>query len=276
MKFHNPLLLCTIVQIDRVDGTSLGFTSLNHDINIAGVVFKANNAIDPTATALKINLTTDNLDIKGFIDSSDVTSSDILGGVYDNAYVTIARVDFTQIPTTLDGSIILLKGRIGNIITTDTYFTFEIQSLSEIISRPLHQQTSPCCRYREFGGTQCGLDLVANNLKAIDTNVIAVNEAAITIDNPVLSDNFINGTAVFSTGSNKNIVYSIRARDLNNTFTLNKIPYRPIQIGDKVTVTAFCDRTQDACQGYNNYINFGNIPVGGGFIPGLDKILVIN
>ena len=268
--------ICTVIKLERVDGEVMGFTSLNHDLEINGVTYLANSAIEPTALEQKADLSTDNLEVKGFLDSSLVTGTDITNGVYDGSYVTVALIDFVTLPTTISEGVILLRGRVGDITTTDAYFNFDIRSLSEIISRPLQQKTSPACRYKEFGGDLCGLDLVVNGLQATNAGITEITDnQTIRINNPIINSNFVNGTVTFTSGDNINSIRNIVSVSGTDSVILDRPTAKDIVLGDLVTVKAHCNRTQSQCKAYNNFNEFGNVPSGGNFIPGLDRILVV-
>lgn len=267
--------LTYVTLIERQDGINLGFTAFNHDLIINGITYKASSAIDPTAVSQKADLSADNLEIKMLIDSEDIKPEELIAGLYDEARVTCALVDYINLPATLAESIILIKGRVGQVIIYDTYFTFELRSLGELLNKPLSYKVSPLCHY-DFGDSRCQLNLATNNLFLPNLTVTAVANKTITLNTSLITSNFVNGFLVFSTGLNKAIKYEIASITGNNTVTITGELVGAIAVGNTLSVTAACGKTGAACKAYNNYLNFGGFAVGGHWIPGLDRIALVN
>ncbi|MGV2830577.1 DUF2163 domain-containing protein [Myxosarcina sp. GI1(2024)] len=261
------------VLIERPDGVKLGFTSFNQDISINSVLYKANSAVDPTAVSSKADLSADNIELESLLDNEDLKPQELIAGLYDESRVTCALVDFINKPSTLNDAIVLLKGRIGQVRITDTSFTFEVRSLSELANRPINYRTSPTCPYA-FGDSKCQKDLASANLLLTDIDVTAVSELILTLDTNLLTDNFIGGVLTFKSGNNNRIRYEIVDVPANNQVEIEGELAGAIAVDDVVDVRAACGKTAAACKAYSNFINFGGVPVGGRWVPGLEVITV--
>ncbi|MGL6339819.1 MAG: baseplate hub protein [Waterburya sp.] len=267
-----PLAFC--LKITK-NGISKGFTSLDMDFIVEGTLFKSKSAIEPSATQTEINLSTDNLDIKALIDNGDITDQQLISGYWDDALVQLVLFNFVELPPTFDDGIPLLQGRVGRVTLTDIAYTFELRSLSEILNRPIAKKTSPKCDHT-FGGIKCGKDLLAANLRFPNAEVVSiVNSNTIELNTTVLPIDFVFGAIEVKSGANTGILLEIISVDpLLPQVQFNGELAEDFQIGDTVDITAFCKKDQYACKAYNNFVRFGGIPVGGNFVPGLNRITV--
>ncbi|MGK7894041.1 MAG: DUF2163 domain-containing protein [Xenococcus sp. (in: cyanobacteria)] len=265
--------LTYVVKIARSDGLLIGLTSFNHDLVIDDLTYQANSAIDPTAVAQKTNLSTDNIEVKALVENNLIAAEDLLAGLFDNAEVTCALVDFLELPNFITNGIVLLTGRVGEIEVQDNFYKFEIRSLSETISRPLNNKTSPICSH-SLGDHKCGKDLVISGLFL--SNVIVNFQFANTLSlSQGISVLYENGTIRFTSGANQGKIYEIIAVD-GNKITLANTPSALVVTGDTIELTGYCAKTAQACIAHNNYINFGGFPISGHWIPGLSKITIVN
>jgi uncharacterized phage protein (TIGR02218 family) len=263
------------LKLEKPGGQTRGFTSLDQDIEIAGIVHKSRSAIEASATTTAINLSTDNLEVKSLINNEDITPQQLLSGYYDNALVKMALIDFITVPTTFEEGIILLQGRVGRVTLTDSTFVFELRSLSELLNRPVSRKTSPLCHY-QFGDSRCGLNLITSGLRFENVAINGTgNDNTLVLNNAGIDLDFVGGTMLVKTGLNNGIVLEVTGvNQVNQEVTFKGELAGAFTVGDLVDITAFCKRDRNSCQSYGNYINFGGVPVGGNFVPGLERITV--
>ena len=267
--------LAYVLRLSRPGAETYGFTSLDFDLDIGGVVYQSNSAIDPSATATEVNLSTDNLEIKSLIDSDQINPQQLVSGYFDEAQVTLALVDFVNYPTAIDEGVVLLQGRVGRVTLSDSTFVFEIRSLSELLNKPVSEKTSPICDHG-FGDGRCKLDLRARGLLFENVAIAARGTNALDFDSVPFTQDFVNGTITVKTGVNNGLKLTIVAVDeVAQVLTYRGEIVEQFAIGDLVDVVAYCRKDQVACKNYNNFLNFGGIPSGGNFIPGLDRITVL-
>lgn len=265
--------LAYVVKITRIDGIILGMTSLNFNLAIDGVTYTANSAVDPTAVTQKVNLSTDNIQLKALIESNQVTAEDLLNGKYENAEVICALVDFMNLPSLITDGIVLLQGRVGEVEVADDFYTFEVRSLSEELARPLTNKASTVCPY-EFGDSStCQLNLALAGYERTGVNVSSGAGTRVFIDTVLNEQRFIGGVFKFTSGVNAGKEFEIR--EINGSEVRFTTTFTGIVGGSTANITGFCPKTEAGCIERNNHINFGGFLVGGRFMPGLSRITVV-
>ncbi len=161
---QNSTTLATCWKVKRRDGTILGFT--DHDEDIAfdlgdgdgSVTYKAATGYTRSAIANKIDLSADNLEVEGFLDSAAITEADLRAGKYDFAEVRIFLVNWADLG---QGKIDLRRGAIGEITTRDELYVAELMGLSQRLSQVVGRTYTPECAV-DLGSPECGIELKPN------------------------------------------------------------------------------------------------------------------
>jgi uncharacterized phage protein (TIGR02218 family)/uncharacterized protein (TIGR02217 family) len=283
--------ICNIT-VPMPDGTTnvFGFSTHDRDTTIEGITYLANTAFEPTALQRNINIQVDNQEIKTIISSTAITESMLASGMFDNATITVAAIDYSNPPSVLANALIEQIGVVGQITSSDTQFTMEnLTVASSLLRQSCNQHTSYQCRWdfcdvnHKFNpGSHCTLN-IANyrwNTSVIDnqtSNGLALTQIVIG-STAMLSHGLAYGNLYFTSGPNKGISYPIwdnypYAGGTLIIFSIN-LMYQT-SVGDTLVVQGGCDKTQSTCQTlYNNYINFGGEPQGGNFMPSNDFYFV--
>lgn len=102
--------------LELKDGTRMGFTSCDIDLEIDGVIYEACAGFAPTAVATSNDMAVDNLDVEGTVSSERIDEADIYAGRYDNAKITIFICDYER-PAM---SFIMRRGTIGKLTSGKT------------------------------------------------------------------------------------------------------------------------------------------------------------
>ena len=275
---------CRCVRLTLKDGTELGMTDLDRDLEIAGLVYKASRAFQPEAVAQNINLAPHSLKIHSIVDAEGITVADIIAGRLNEAKVVYAKVDYRHLPDTLlDGIEILLSGVVGEITTTDSRYTLEIRSLSASLNQGVSLKASPACRW-QFGSTEPG-ECFSDGSTTRDLASLTFTGAVTSSGNrksfnlsfsPTISLKY--GLVEITSGKNKGLIATINRHQAgtDNIELLNSLPF-PLISGDTVIVQAGCAKTVEACKAYGNFYNFGNFPPphnkDSAYMPGTDKII---
>ncbi len=256
--------LTTCCYIKLRNGNAIGFTDHPYDLTIDNMLYAAENSFQSTSIESSANLSVDNLEIDGVIDSEVIKHEDLLTGLYDYAYVEIFVIDY-QPPQ--NGKILLKSGHIGEVRFCGQKFIAEIRGLSQKLNVNIGKYYSPTCR-TNFGSKQCKINLSAYQQKAAVVSLINGNN--FTIDKLMFENNWYQyGSVQFITGQNKNLSLEIRDVYTNIISLMLGFPY-PINIGDEFVITPGCDkRFSTCCERYNNAINFRGEPT----LPGMDEIL---
>lgn len=149
---NDSTTLASCWKIIREDGTVLGFTDHVVSVTVSGVSYEAATGYTPTAMAANSELSVDNLDVIGLLDSAGITPSDIEAKKYDNAEVLIFMINYNA-PE--EGKAIKLgRGRIGNIQLKDETYIAEYRSLTQLLQQTVGERYSLRCR-AELGDTRC-------------------------------------------------------------------------------------------------------------------------
>lgn len=266
------LTYCHCCKIERSDGLVLGFTSHDCDLTIDGVTYEASKAISPSAASLKVDLSADNLEIKSFINDRGIRDEEILGGKFDNAKISISVVNFVSLPTSLEAGTIIASGRVGEISSSETYFTMELRSRATLLNQGISKKTSPRCPHTfglNDGNSRCPV-----NAATYTTNVAVTssNGSTVSVNNTYATNILAFGTFTFTSGNNEGLTFDIY-HNQNNEITFFELPPGNIQVGDNAIVVQGCNKTTDACKSYGAILDFGGFPTGGNWMPGKDKYL---
>lgn len=261
------LLNAYFLKITTKTGQHYGLTSLDVDTTIDGDIYFAAAAIDSDASSRKLGAEIDNVSISVLINNTQITPAVFLSGQLEDATATLSMLNFLTATSIFDGTVIL-TGRVGEITQTDTLLTFELLSTTERLNKGLTYSASPTCSF-EFGGANCGLDLVGNDWQRTKTIAqVTPQDSRFLLEfndtNPLLFPQFIDGLLTFTSGANSGLVLRILdATSLNEAAIPNTVLVTP-QIGDTVIIKASCARTKQACIDYNNFERFGGFLVGFG------------
>jgi hypothetical protein len=88
------LTTATLWKITRRDGEIFGFTDHDQDIEFGGLTYDASTSYNRTATADGDQLAPSNMIIESVLDSTLITESDILAGLWDYAQVEVRTVNW--------------------------------------------------------------------------------------------------------------------------------------------------------------------------------------
>jgi uncharacterized phage protein (TIGR02218 family) len=263
----------TLWKITRTDGEILSFTDYTEDITYNNITYKSSNSVGISSIATKGDYSVDNLDLIGFLKESGVTNEDIMAELYDNAYVEIFMIDYTDLSK---GHLTLKTGYLGNITKGKDTFTAETRGLTQKLSQSFVSVYSPTCRAR-LGDGKCKIDLGGSvTIDDVSYNLISTGIVQSITDNRIIYDNtrtepnsfFSFGYITFTSGKNKNQKMEIKTYQ-DKTILLFLPMNKKINVGDTYTITVGCDKYFNTCiNKFSNAVNFRGEP----HIPGRDKI----
>ena len=264
------------LKIDTFEGV-VGFTSFDSDLVIEGITYSSNHNIDSFAGSSEINLSVDNGEIEQVLDGFERWSVDqVAAGYLSGNRIELRLFNPLSLPPTFAEGTPIISGTTGKVEVVDGSYKFEVRSISELTNRPVNHKTSPKCVF-DLGDSRCKLDLVALGFKFNVATILSVagNFGENLVLDVTLNDRFLNGFVEVLTGVNAGLTYIVSDLNLPSTLRLTGEFAGAFQPNDTVRITAFCAKDQSACLAYSNFQNFGNIPVGGNWIPGLSRIAVI-
>lgn len=135
--------LATLWEIIRTDGVTYYFTDHDRDIEFAGNLYVTGIGYDRTAIEDKSDMSPDNMDIKGILDTDRISRRDIRAGLFDGAEVWIRIVNYKD-PTM--GSLIRRRGWLGEVRQNNLgQFDAELRGLAEALSESLGRVFTPGC-----------------------------------------------------------------------------------------------------------------------------------
>lgn len=284
MKILNPALTAHIQQevttmawcwrIRRKDGVQLGFTSLDQDIIIDGLPYRAATGFFPNAISTSNQLDVNNTELNSIISHDSISEKDIVGGKYDYARMDLFLVNYLALPSALTltppNCIEVMMGGIwGEVSNSDRTFRVESRSKAQLLTQKIAQVTSRTCR-AQLGDDDCRVNLTPFTHALSVVSVVGDRIIQISPSFSQRDDYFGQGTLTFTSGQNSDLKFSIQS--YNNTtkaIALFEVTPYPIAASDTFLAVAGCDKTLGSCKRFNNVLNFRGEP----HVPGADKLL---
>jgi len=259
--------LADIVKITRADGIVKAFTTHDANIEVDGIIYKADGAF--SSAAMKSG--TDGggesvLAVEGILDSAEIGEDDIKAGLYDGARVEFAVVNWAD-PS--QGKIVMRRGWLGEVTLAGGKYIAELRGMRDLLQRRIGGAYTPECRY-DLGGAGCGVDIESLKVSGSVTGTID-NSAFVDYMRGETDGYFNYGKIVWTSGANAGAAMEIKRWDaLNQTFYLWLPMSKAIAVGNSYEALPGCDKRFSTCKGkYSNGVNFGGFP----HLPGVDRIL---
>jgi uncharacterized phage protein (TIGR02218 family) len=253
--------------VERVDGQVFGFCSLDQDVTIAGVTYRATGGLKPSSSHNTDDLSVNTMDVTVFLDVS--TEQEIAAGIWDNATVTCFEFQWSNPPTALDDNVLIKRyGQVGTMRRQKGVLLAEIQGLAQRLAVRTGRQYSPGCPWR-LGSVECGVDLTPYTHTGTITSVGAEATREFSDLGAGQPDGYYaEGWITMRSGANATITREVRAYS-GGQFSLY-FPFSfPVQVGDQYQAIRGDDKTKDTCKTvFNNYVNFGGYPD----LPGIDQV----
>lgn len=253
--------LCHCWQVARKDGTVMGFTDHDRDVVIDTVTYRAASGFTATAVEDQLGLAVSNLDVEGALSSAAITESDLASGLYDDAAITIMRVNWRD--TTQ--RVVVRSGFLGQVSRGETVFTAELRGLAAKLDQTAGRVFQRACAW-ELGDSRCTVDLAAaaNHGAGTVVSVVSAFEFTASTLSSFASGIFSRGRIVWITGANAGLAIEVKAHTQespNSRLTLFLPMPRTIQAGDAFAITAGCDKALATCRDrFSNVTNFGGFP----------------
>ena len=144
--------LCWLWRITRMDGTVLGFTDHDRNLEVDGINYEASSGLTPSEVDKRLGFSIDNGAVKGALQSDKISADDINSGLYENARIDSFRVNWKYITQ----SVHMSTGRLGSIRQKGEAFEAEWTGESVLLDRSVGRVFSKLCD-AEFGDRRCGL-----------------------------------------------------------------------------------------------------------------------
>lgn len=266
--------LATLWKITRRDGEVFGFTDHDSNIRFQGLLYKAKTGFESSEIQTSGRLNVDNLDVETYFDDEAILEVDVVAGLWDKARIDVYRVNYRDLS---QGAYQQRTGETGQFTYDGQRFTTELRGLMQYLANTIGDSYGANCPF-VFGGPidpvthrGCGIDLDGSpSLRQAFTVSAVTDRRNITISGPAEADNYFRyGVLTFTTGANAGYSMEVMSSTSAGAIALQlQMPFE-IEVGDGGTIVPGCDKTEAACIGFSNILNFG----GFADIPGMDRML---
>lgn len=229
----------------------LGFTDYDCSMMVESLKYDSISGFTPTTIESKSNMSVDNMDIEGLTFPSKITEADLLAGIYDYAEVEIFLINYEDLG---QGRLLIKRGRLGEVTLNKQMFRAEVRGLTQHLSQTIGEVYSPTCR-AVLGDHRCKV--------ALDKFTITTEVSHIT-NKQIFTASALNQAAGHFNGgevkwlSGNNLGAKMEVKEFVKAQVILVLPMGSnIQVGDKFTITAGCDKTKECCMTkFKNIINF--------------------
>jgi len=256
-------------KVTRTDGTALCFTSHDNNITFSTAnstvyditgTYKANTGFSPTATETSNDLTVDNLEVDGILNSNELSAVDLANGKYDNAEILVFVCDWSDLTNDI---LLVRRGTLGEVTSGKHGFKVDVRGLMQAYQQTVGGYYQKHCRVA-LGSTKCGYDV--DSLQVTGTVTAVGTDGTITAGIAAVDDYFAYGSVTFTSGLNEGLTYEIKTFT-DYVFT----PFLPwiytVAVGDTFTALPGCNGNLSTCVNiFDNVLNFRGEP----YIPGND------
>jgi hypothetical protein len=229
--------LAKFVRATRItsDGAVYAFTSLNRPYTIDGITYLP--GFIPTAVATGANLSVDNLDVEGALESAGITDDDIRSGKWDGAEFLFFEANWAD---RTQGVRKVRRGWLGEVRSGRAQFVAELHGLLRRLQQEIGRLFTPGCPWELGEADTCGVRLIPPVWQASHAYTVRQPRDAKTgsVVRPVTQNqkHFRCVTAGTSGGSEP-------AWNLSGTTADGSVTWQAINaLSHTVTVTSFNDR----------------------------------
>lgn len=257
------------------------FTNLDIDVEYDDgdglATYGSDNGFTPKRYAATSGPSVDLSAIDGVITASGITEQMVRAGIFQNAKVTVYRVNYTDL--TAGRHEVVAYGRAGQSRFHELGWSTEFFSLSKLLMQPIGEVYGIPCNAR-FGDARCKVAITwgANGtVSAVGTE----NDRVFGDDSRSEPDGYYSdhhGIVQWLTGDNAGIEMEIDVHDADSSGSvfelLMALPY-PIAIGDTYRPRRDCDKLLTTCRdvyaNQENHRGFPQMPVDGtSMVPGTE------
>lgn len=259
--------LAWLVKLTRQDGFVIGFTTHDKDIMMDGLRYEASSAILPTSVESTNQMSVDNLDVEGIIDSESLSEEDLLAGKYNGARVDVYECNWAD---TSQGYIHLRRGTVGEVTIKGGAYTSEVRGMLEPLQKTTGRFYVIECN-AALGDSRCKFDIesLAFNATSIGGSIDTVTLASA----PQEPGFYAGGRIEFKSDTHTNVTIEIKSDELIGsvrTLTLWLPLATPMTSGETMRIYPGCDKRGETCKAkFSNFLNFRGFPD----IPGRDLVM---
>ncbi|MDM0041884.1 DUF2163 domain-containing protein [Variovorax sp. J22R193] len=142
---------------EQKGGAVFTVTTWSRDLLIDGLIYKAKDGVNPMAIESTADGAVSNSEITGALSDDFVTEEQIVGGIWDNCFVTVFEVNARDLTM---GRMSLVSGWLGQLSCGRMDFKAELRSLAQALQQTIGDVYQPMCRAR-LGDSMCKVDVEA-------------------------------------------------------------------------------------------------------------------
>lgn len=257
--------LCTLWKITRRDAEVFAFTDLDKDVLYNGLVYSARAAYTPSQLESKVDLSVDNMEMQGLLDSANITVEDLEAGFWDGADFEVVEVNYRDLTM---GANPLSKGWLGRVKRNAVgMYVAELRGLATKLQQNVGRVVLPSCD-AILGDARCGVDMAPFTTDDVPVTSVAsrISFTASSLADP--QGYFDFGVITFTTGANAGVTREIKLHQTGGViFLQDPFPFTVV-VADEFTIKAGCNKLlklADGTYGGDCAVKFNNVPRFRGF-----------
>jgi uncharacterized phage protein (TIGR02218 family) len=258
-------------KLTRSDGVVLGFTDHDRDLTFDGVTYCAGTGLSAAAVSQTTGLAVDNTEAVGALTATAVCEIDIAAGRFDGAEVEAWLVQWSA----PENRALQFRGSIGEVTRAGGAFTAELRGLSEMLNVPRGRVYQKRCA-AVLGDEVCRVDLSGPAFSVEAPILYLEGQRVLEVDTGSAFETrwFERGVLTVLDGEAEGLSGVIKRDRLEQT-GLRRLELwdrlrAPLAAGDRVRLTAGCDKSMGTCRDkFLNILNYGGFPD----IPGEDWLV---
>ncbi|MGO4439648.1 DUF2163 domain-containing protein [Rhizobium sp. RAF56] len=259
--------LCICWRVVTRDGAALGFTEHDHDLTVAATQYWAASGFAASDGEEAAGLPASTSNVAGGFSHEAITEADLAAGRYDGARVEVYLVNWAD----PEQHLLLKVQEIGEVTRQAGQFEAELRSFAARLAEPQGRVYNRRCD-AALGDARCGVDLTLPRYRAEATVAAVSNSTRLRLSGAVspAAGFFAEGRLRFFDGENAGLAVDIDSCaveaglvEITLWLPLAQAP----AVGDRVTLTAGCDKSFSTCRAkFANASNFRGFP----HMPGAD------
>ncbi|OWJ78958.1 DUF2163 domain-containing protein [Haematobacter genomosp. 1] len=259
--------VCRCWAVERRDGVRMGFTDHDTDLSFDGILFHAATGMTAAQLEQVTGLAVDNSAASGALTAQGITEEDIAAGRYDGAEVWSWLVNWADVGQRA----LRFRGEIGEIRRGAGAFEAELRGLADRLNQRGGRAIQRGCTAR-LGDAACGIDL-ADPRYGCEGVVLSVTGGRVVQLGDALGGHparwFERGSLTVLSGAASGLVGLVKLQTGGQVELWQELR-APLHPGDRVRLTAGCDKRLHTCGGkFANTLNFRGFP----HVPGEDWLV---